>query len=268
MCQLFYKEKNEKSIRTSFLFVFVLSLLFASFGAAKAAIGDDPVVTPVSGDMEFTTEVVPIASLPGTIELADLMLAPAGFPEGEAQFEGAGVMISGMDSGKATACFAVSGTQWGWGGKVGVWDGTKWVLLPTTITKAEEALNSLACASVAGNGTYAFIKYVTDPSLLYICSTGWSLGTDTDGEGPYFYVSMDNLPDGTPATLTFINADPIGNYYGFDGEDYALVGNLYPTDADFFDSNFATDGTVLVTLRVSAGGCSAILQINVNATPN
>ena len=171
--------------KTSFLFVIVLSLLLASFGGAKAAIDDDPVVTPVSGDMEFTTEVVPIASLPGTIELADLMLAPTGFPEGEAQFEGSGVMISGMDSGKATACFAVSGTQWGWGGKVGMWDGTKWVLLSTSITKAEEALNSLACATVTGNGTYAFIKYVAEPDKLpagkpacWQIGVGWGISLD------------------------------------------------------------------------------------------
>ena len=218
----------KKVYKTSFLFVIVLSLLLASFGGAKAAIGDDPVVTPVSGDMEFTTEVVPIASLPGTVELADLMLAPAGFPAGEAQFEGAGVMISEMDSGKATACFAVSGTQWGWGGKVGMWDGTKWVLLSTTITKAEEALNSLACATVTGNGTYAFIKYVTDPSLLYICSTGWSLGTDSDKEGHYFYASLDNLPDGTPATLTFINAYPFGDYLGLTVKITPLSGIIFP----------------------------------------
>ena len=72
----------------------VFTLLLGSFGSAKAEIGDDPVVTPISGDMEFTTEVVPIASLPGTTEL-DQMLVPVGFPEGEAQFEGAGVLVKG-----------------------------------------------------------------------------------------------------------------------------------------------------------------------------
>ena len=147
----------KKVFRLSFLFVFVLGLLFTSFNAAKAEIGDDPVVTPVSGDMEFTTEVVPVASLPGTTMLESQMLVPVGFPLGEAQFEGAGVRVTGMDYGKATACFAVSGMQYGWGGKVGVWDGVKWVLLPTTITKDEEVQNSVACATVAGNGTYAFI---------------------------------------------------------------------------------------------------------------
>ena len=145
----------------------VFTLLLGSFGSAKAEVGDDPVVTPISGDMEFTTEVVPIASLPGTIELADLMLAPAGFPEGEAQFEGAGVLVTKFDTGKASACFTISGTQFGWGGKVGMWDGAKWDLLPTTIkTTGDDGTSTTACATITGNGTYAFIKYVVDPDLL------------------------------------------------------------------------------------------------------
>ena len=254
-----------------FSLLLVLGLLLTSFGTVKAALGDDPVVTPVSGDMEFTTEVVPMASLPGTMVLESQMLAPLGFPAGEAQFEGAGVRITGMDYGKATACFAVSGMKYGWGGKVGVWDGVKWVLLPTTITKDEEVQNSVACATVAGNGTYAFIKYVVDTSLLDHCrfvTEGWRLGTDEDQEGRYFYVSLDGQPDGTPATLTFVSAVPDENYYGFDGVDNALVGNFVSTDADFYDSNFSTEGPVLVTVRVTAGGCSATLQLYLNSNPS
>ena len=36
------------------------------------------------------------------------MLVPAGFPAGEAQFEGAGVRVVGMESGKASACFTLA----------------------------------------------------------------------------------------------------------------------------------------------------------------
>jgi hypothetical protein len=156
----------KKFVLPFFSCLLVVTMLLGSFGSAKAEIGDDPVVTPVSGDMEFTTEIVPIASLPGTIELASLMLAPAGFPEGEAQFEGAGVLVTKFDTGKASACFTISGTQYGWGGKVGMWNGTKWMLLPTTITSPAETPNSIACATIAGSGTYAFIKYVVDPDKL------------------------------------------------------------------------------------------------------
>lgn len=261
----------KKALLSLFSFLLVLGLLGTSFGSVKAEIGDDPVVTPVSGDMEFTTEVISIASLPGTTELESLMLVPVGFPLGEAQYEGNGVHVMDLDGGKASACFAVSGMKYGWGGKVGLWNGTKWVLLPTTITKGEEDLNSLACATVSGHGIYAFIKYVTDPSLLNQCelvTEGWYLGTDDEEGDRYFYVSLDGQPDGTPATLTFVSAVPGENYYGFDGVDNALVGNFISTDADFFDSDFGTEGPVLVTVRVTAGGCSATLQLDLNSNPS
>ena len=58
----------------------VLTLLLGSFGSAKAEVGDDPVVTPISGDMEFTTEVIPIASLPGATEMARPDARSSGIP--------------------------------------------------------------------------------------------------------------------------------------------------------------------------------------------
>ena len=243
----------KKVLLPLFSFLLVLGLLGASFSSAKAEIGDDPVVTPVSGDMEFATEVVPVASLPSTTVLENQMLVPVGFPLGEAQFEGVGVRVTGMDYGKATACFAVSGMQYGWGGKVGVWNGTKWVLLPTTITKAEEALNSLACASVAGNGTYAFIKYVVDPSLLPTCAydtSAWYLGY----VGYYYAGNVgSSLPFGTPVTYKIFNLNPAGAITG-DLTGSGTVGNFLPNDADFLGTSVSINGGT-ATVRISAGGC-------------
>jgi len=165
----YLEEKMKKSLFQLLTFVLVLTLLLGSFGSVKAAAGDDPTVTPVSGDMEFTTEIIPIASLPGTYELANHMLVPVGFPDGEAQFEGPGIAVLGMDHGKATVCFSLYtlAVQQGWGGKVGLWNGSKWVKLETSITTGtDEAAATLACAPIAGNGTYAFIKYVVAPDLL------------------------------------------------------------------------------------------------------
>lgn len=146
----------------------VLALLLGTFATAKAAPGDDPVVTPVSGDADFITEVIPIAFLPGTIELAGGMLAPFGFPEGEAQFGGNGILVTGFSSGKALACFNLSAAEinQGWGGKVALWTGSEWLRLATTITLPEETNLALACATITGSGTYAFIKYVSDPDKL------------------------------------------------------------------------------------------------------
>jgi hypothetical protein len=156
----------KKGLLPGFTLLLVFGMLFASFGSVNAAAGDDPVVTPVSGDMEFTTTVVPIAWLPGVAELAGGMLVPVGFPEGEAQFGSNGVKVTDFGSGKATACFSITGVEYGWGGKVGMWDGSKWVLLPTIITSYEESLVSSACANITSNGTFTFIRWVADPSLL------------------------------------------------------------------------------------------------------
>jgi hypothetical protein len=199
----------------------VLTLLLGSFGSVKAAIGDDPIVTPVSGDMEFTSEIIPIASLPGITELAGGMLAPAGFPEGEAQFEGNGIRVTGMDSGKANACFAISGTQYGWGGKVALWTGAKWELLPTTITTPDETPNSTACATITSSGTYAFIKYVTDPTKLPklgVCSSTPSItllllpGSEPD-QIRLFAALVEKqpvAPEGSSVSYRVLSTDPAG----------------------------------------------------------
>ena len=104
----------KKTLIPLFSLVLVFSLLFSITGTAAALPPPppipttpslpDPVVTPVSGDMEFTTEFIPIAQFPGTTEF-NQMLVPVGFPAGEAQYEGSGIIVSGMDQGKATACF-------------------------------------------------------------------------------------------------------------------------------------------------------------------
>jgi len=222
--------------------VLVFSLLFTVTGTAAALPPPppppptttdlpDPVVTPVSGDMEFTTEFIPIAQLPGTTEF-NQMLVPVGFPAGEAQYQGDGVVVSGMDSGKATACFYITGTQYGWRGKVGMWDGTKWVKLATTIAPIEESNKSLACAPISGNGTYAFIRYVVDASLLPVssdlplCSSigvRWdSRGLSGDGNySPYwvelshFQISYPSLPNASiQYSITNSNASFTGDLHG------------------------------------------------------
>jgi hypothetical protein len=251
-----------------FSFLLVFSLLFTSIGTVNAAIGDDPVVTSVSGDAEFTTEVVPVPALPGTTLLASQMFVPVGFPIGEAQFEGNGIRVTGLSSGKATVCFTIPNAvlNQGWGGKVGVWNGTKWVLLGTSFSTADESPYTMACAAISGDGTYAFIKWVDHVELLPKCeavTSEWGLSTDSDEGDEYFYAHLHNLVDGTEATLTFISADPLFDYYGFDGIDTALVGNYLEGDADFYGSTFSTEGPVLVTLKVTAGGCSKVMQITV-----
>lgn len=238
----------------------IVSLLLSGTSTANAFFVEppslpDPYVSPVSGDMEFTTELLPVQQFPGTQDY-NQMLVPVGFTLGQAQFLDTGVVVSGMDSGKATACFTFTGAQSGWGGKVGVWNGTKWVLLATTIKNLEESPNSLACAPITGNGTYAFIRYVADPSLLPTCAydtSAWYGGFS--GDGHYFYARVNSLPSGTVVTYTVIVPD-LNLSVASTGStiSYGPPGYIY---ADFSDNPLSWEEPwTQITLRISALGCS------------
>ena len=217
----------KKLVLPFFSLLLVLSLALSSFSSVTAAGGGDPWVTPVSGDMEFTATVVPIASLPGVIELASQKLAPVGFPAGEAQFGGNGVRVTDFDAGKATVCFSLRAIEvkQGWGGKVAMWNGTTWVPLSTTIAPAaEEASTTSACAGITGNGTYAFIKYIADAALLPpkglpacgVMSAAFPLPghfdfEETEGWMQYGIVIHDSLiPVGTRISYQLVNVVPSG----------------------------------------------------------
>lgn len=222
-------------------------------------------VTPVSGDIEITTEVVPTAALPGITELASQMLVPVGFPLGEAQFGGNGIRVSKMDSGKATACFSLNtvAVKQGWGGFVGVWNGKKWVKLATSITtSSDEAAATTACATITGNGTYAFIQYVTDATLLptQVCPTMipyfWERYPDEytfsifyPGDHPEFtelvyYEVLSYSPDES-VWGEFDDFTP----HGLWGSQWSDFVNLY-ADLEIFD---------FAVIRVEFPGCTATL---------
>ena len=102
------------------------------------------------------------------------MLVPVGFPEGEAQFEGAGVLVTGYAipvkpklASSLAAPSGVGAAKWACGmGRNGCY-------LPTTVTTTgDDGAATTACATITGNGTYAFIKYVTEPDKLPAC---WNL---------------------------------------------------------------------------------------------
>lgn len=253
----------KKLLLPFFSCLLVLTIL-GSYGTVSATDLADPVITPVSGDMEFITTIVPIASLPGVTELPGGMLVPVGFPAGEAQFQGNGVRVTEFENGKATACFSITGTEVGWGGKVGVWDGEKWVLYPTTITSHEESLVSSACATISGNGTYAFIRWVVDAELLPGCVfeiSPWQLSTWPEADSFRFYVeNMDNVPYGTPVTYRVLSMDPAGSLTGaMSGKGF--VGNFWSGDADFIGYTVYIESPVNVKVLIRVGKCQKIVDI-------
>jgi len=200
--------------------VLSLSVLLTSVGAVSANNAasptlPDPQVTPISGNTKFSVTLLPILELPGVTTLDSGMLVPTGFPAGEKQFEGKGVQISGFTYGSAKVCFAVTSVNQGWGGQVGSWNGTKWELLPTTITAQEDTSNSWACANINANGSYAFINWVVDASKLPtqgVCNFGIDYQFDYNYGYAYGnYMGLDipaSVPNGTPLTYSIIKIDP------------------------------------------------------------
>ena len=92
-----------------------LSLVLVHFSPVLAFDWQAPVVTPISGDKEFTTIVTAPAALPGIVAGENGITLPAGFPAGTAQFGGDGVVVKEFTDGSASACFLHAACQVGMG---------------------------------------------------------------------------------------------------------------------------------------------------------
>jgi hypothetical protein len=274
----------KKLLLPFFSCLLVVTLALSSFSSVTAAGGGDPWVTPVSGDMDFTATVVPIDRLPGVVELASQMLAPVGFPEGEAQFGGNGVRVTDFASGKATACFSISAQEVanGWGGKVGMWDGAKWVLLPTAIAPvAEEASTTSACAGITGNGTYAFIKWIADAGKLptmkecdfdiYMDLTGYyTIFEDDYLQGWITGIMLWSEADlaGAPVSFRQLSAVPEG-WFVIEGTGYGTLSAMGPgayitvfNDFLWFTEQYGQAESL--TFYLTIGNCYKVVDIMVS----
>ena len=235
-----------------------LSLLLTTFGTAqaKSAVASSlpqPTITPLTGNPTYTTTLLPIKDMPGVTALDSGKFVPTGYESGEKQFEGSGLRISNFSGGSATLCFPIAGTKSGWGGKVAIWDGSKWELLATTISPAgDEIPYSWACTAIYGSGTFAMIKWIADASLLSKSKTDCNYGivmlwpmSDAEDHGDYmigtitaFYIfTMDPAVDlsGQTVSITF-KTQPTGMF----SISAPLTGTLTPAMAGVF-------GTVLAT---------------------
>jgi len=205
--------------------VLVGSFLFTSIGTVRAD-AVNPTVTPISGNTKFTTTIVAFSDLPGVTTTSDGLIVPAGFPAGEKQFEGQGIVVTGYTYGTAKACFPITAVNQGWGGKVGLWDGTKWELLDTTITTPDESSYAWACATISNNGTYALLAWVVDPSKLptaascgYDISYAWGTADIYTDHVAYqtgyidaFYINSTDDLSGKTLIVSIIKSTPDGSY--------------------------------------------------------
>ncbi|MEA5079274.1 MAG: hypothetical protein VB013_11960 [Anaerolineaceae bacterium] len=210
--------------KTKFALALVLTLTFVLtlVGTAGASSSGQATVTSISGDSSFTITPVAVLQLPGQTTTAGGLIVPSGFPLGEKQFEGNGVLVSGLSYGTAKACFPISAVNQGWGGKVGYWDGSFWKLLDTSISTPQESATSWACANISNNGTYALLTWVVDASKLVVTKTKLpecSFASSINWEDDYGYFPGDggavlsvilpeSVPLGTPVDYIITKVDP------------------------------------------------------------
>ncbi len=268
--------------------IMLLAFLMASIGSASAASLPAPMATPISGDTAFSTKVVSVSKLTGITTTSSGLIVPVGYLLGEKQFEGDALVLAGLDYGSVNLCFPVAAVNQGWGGKVGFWTGSAWKLLETTITTPAESSLSWGCAKVYQNGTYAFLKWVVDSSLLpkefveinkpacdfevemvVLDSTSSSYVDDhfhMPG-GKFFYIMSNENLSGKHVKVTFITSEPVGTYLisGKTGNVLVTDGMLSLIDTDIYEvptvqsltsDRYTTNETI--TYKLDFGSCQII----------
>lgn len=204
--------------------VLVFSLLLAPISEVDAGGWDDPVVIPLSGDKDFTVKSVdPITLSLGTAKTENGLTVPSGFPPGEMQFGGNALIIEGLESGKVTACFSFPTHRYGWEGGIYQWKGSRWSVMPSTLTKGVEGAATNICATINGDGTYALLTVFAHPELLPkglpVCADDFdifpmSFSPESEpGEQIIAFLGLQinkEYPIGTPISYSFFNIVPSG----------------------------------------------------------
>jgi hypothetical protein len=209
----------------------IVVLLLVSVQTVFADSSSTPRVTSLTGDNKFSVTLISINDLPGSTLNSSGLILPVGFGNGEKQFNGEGVLVSGLSYGTASACFPIKGITQGWGGKVGRWNGSKWVLLPTTVTTPTDSDHSIACATITSDGPYALLSWVVDPSKLPSSSNPYQptcsfsvTSVDINTSGPLEYtdyyttdlmgisINYPGITTGVTVTVTLLSSNPSGSF--------------------------------------------------------
>jgi hypothetical protein len=245
------------AFKYGFSLMIVLTLLLTATGAVFAApLTDGPVVTSLTGAGTFTTALVSPADLPGTVVNSAGIVLPAGFNEGEVQFSGDGIKVSGLN-GSATLCMPLADFQYGWHGSVYQWLSGKWTALPTTTTELAESSAASACAVIYSDGTYALLvsyKEPARPKLVEACTirikngvftsndVRGEVGLDTARLMSDFDVSI--FPVGARFKYKVINRDPAVTLGGDLSGYITVVSSELSHGSSLVDFTFA-DGTAV-----------------------
>jgi hypothetical protein len=263
----------KRTLFTVFSFVIMFCFVLASFGTVKAsAAPSDPVVTPISGDLVFTTQVVAPFTLSAAVVADGDRYLPAGYASGDLQFIGNAVIVSGFDGGTASACFSNPDYRFGWHGTVHQWLNGKWTPLPTTTTEGTEGLSATACATIYGSGTYALLAGYKTPengncpkvSFVDLGINPYTYGMTIFGIAIVGDFPLTLIPAGTPVSFKITNISPAGSLSGpLTGSGVISYTGTDP-DGNYavwmlphgFDYEFSGEGLPSFTMHIYVKGCS------------
>jgi hypothetical protein len=282
VCYLYFialTQLMEGSMKFQTRFIFSLFVVIAiagsiavpvqAFKAPNNGVGD-PIVTGITGDMDFNAAIVEPTKMPGT-ESYKQMTVPAG-SSGALQFHGKGLLISGVSLGTEQACFSFDIGNSGWDGSVYQWNGIKWAKLATSFTDNGEGKTS-ACATIYGDGYYALLIGLTGKPAVKAGSgepEGYSCASITS-----VVLTFDSNSGGTSYYDVTINADfPDGAYISYDYWGFHFAGEvnfegMFPHDGNTNNDGSFTSGTVTFDKRAGfidatfGGGDTMDLSIGV-----
>jgi hypothetical protein len=178
----------KKQISVIITIMFLFSLMVTGITPAEAASWPPPTAVAITGDTSFTVTIVDPAKIMGASIVDGEKIYPTGFNQGEVQFGGKALILSGIESGSQQLCFAFPTYSAGWRGNVYQWNGAKWVKMATTIAEGEDGTITKACATSYGNGTYALIiSYTEQAKTLPQCDMEFGTSLEYDGNEGSIY---------------------------------------------------------------------------------
>ena len=117
----------------------------------------DPTASATKADEKYFSSALDQWQLPGSEVISSGMYLPTGF-NGQAQFGGKGIEISGLSEGSVVkVCFDFPVYKKSWSGKIYSWSDSKWNPVSTTFVSNPHSNSNSACTYKAGNGIYSLI---------------------------------------------------------------------------------------------------------------
>jgi hypothetical protein len=246
-------------INLVFALVLVMGLfLISSPKSVSATLAEPPSPGIADGDWEWTSADVVGEEVP--------MLKILTKPTPWLQLITNGLVIKAP----AKICHPFRGGQFGWSGSIYKLVGETWVKVPTTIGWEPSSEGKyVACAQAASAGTYALFGYWVKPAGEVETPLGcqydtyaWYGGFHPDSTNYYLYVEFpSDFPEGVEVTYTLLSSSGSISFAST-GSANTYYDSLSEAIFADFGNALSSSGEWLVTLRISALGCSKNINVD------